>query len=115
LIFPCGCFKSRILFVSYFQQNKAASWLADLKFFVFVKRWQKTALLQAWVVGRVVRLANVLFAGCHRISKYFVRGAKKLKHEALGCRVGKSVSRSCPNWSYLYVCPLVKFVVVCLV
>lgn len=45
------------------------------------KRWQKTALLQAWVVGRLVRLANVPFAGCQRISKYFVC-VQKLKHEA---------------------------------
>jgi hypothetical protein len=51
---------------------------------------------------------NVPFAGSQRILKYFVRGQKKLKHEALGWRVGKSVSRCCPSWSYLYVCPLVK-------
>lgn len=40
------------------------------------KLWQKTALLQAWVVGRLVRLANVPFAGWQRISKCFVRGQK---------------------------------------
>jgi hypothetical protein len=29
-----------------------------------------------WVAGRLVRLANVPFAGWQRISKYFVRGQK---------------------------------------
>src|SRR5690606_30741354 len=33
-------------------------------------RWQKTALLQAWVVHWVVRLANVPFARGHSISLF---------------------------------------------
>ena len=41
-----------------------------------VVSWQKAALLQAWVVGWLVRLANVPFAGCQRILKYFERGQK---------------------------------------
>jgi len=37
-------------------------------------RWQKMALLQAWVVRWLERLANVPFAGWHRISKYLCVG-----------------------------------------
>jgi hypothetical protein len=45
-----------------------------------------------------VRLANVPFAGCKRILNYFLLEQSKLKHEALGCRIGKSFSRCYPYW-----------------
>jgi hypothetical protein len=53
-------------------------------------RWQETALL-ALLKVRLVGGAkpNVPFAGWHRISKFFVRWTKKLKHRRVGneCRL----------------------------
>ncbi len=45
---------------------------------VLKKRWQKTALwlLPDGLACAVGAKANVPFAGCQRISKYFVRGQK---------------------------------------
>lgn len=49
-----------------------------------LKRWPKTALLQAWVVGRLVRLANVPFEGSHNIElKSAVGKIKNMKGTAM--------------------------------
>jgi hypothetical protein len=62
----------------------------------------------AFAKGRLVCRAkpNVPFAGWHRISKYFVRWGKKIKHEALGCRVGKKSAVK-------FICRPVVSIIVC--
>ena len=67
--------------------------------------WENWLFCKLWFVCRLVWLANVPIVGWQNF-KFFCAVDKKLKHEAVGCRVGKKSAR----WSVFIPVGLMSFV-----